>query len=401
LMTLYTRSDHFTKSYQTIKESIIRKRTSRYEHLDKLADNMLDLLDSKRLFSQFLGTIALSTPLPGEKVRCVRNEKFKPIYTAALVVALFEEVRVNHDFVNPYLKEILDEIFGPGNDRHIPAERMALHPELKIRYREEILKPIAKAALLQGIGSYSPEAEDIFSGDRYRQLDAEQRCELIESMQKKSIDYLKIGIGIPQLRFDTRTEQRDQIEYETEKLQFMLSLLDNRPGKETEIDDVLRIPSVYASFIVSTKPDSDYDIIFKAYDIIEEGLADSLYNAKFARLFLAMVGKFPIGSGIYFFCKETNAIEKGIVSSLYPVYPDEPYCKQITRQQIQSLSQYEVQVSPANNLYYDSVRAASDYDAEYFNLRYSDEFTWNANEFWEVQIPALTFWKKDGTIKRN
>lgn len=401
LQTLYNRSDLYTKQYKTLRETVIRKRTTRYENLDQLADSMVDLLDSRRLFSQFLGTIALSTPLPSEKVRCIRNEKFKPIYVAALVVALFEEVRKNHQFEHPYLRENLDAIFGDGDEQFMGQNHARMSAQGKAQYREEVLKPIAKAALIHSIGSYSPEAEMIFAGDRYRHLDTRQRNALINSMHKKSIDYLKIGIGIPPQRFDSRTEQKAYIEYENKKLKFMLSFLDKNTSQTSELDDLLRIPMVYSSFIVSTKPDYDYRLIYQAYDVIERGVFDNLYNEKFAQLFLAMVGKFPVGSGIYFISKDTGTIERGIVSSLYPEHADEPYCKQITRQQIQSLSQCEVQVSRQSNIYYGDVRVDSEFEKPYYALRYNDEFTWNANELWELQIPALTFWKKDGTVRAN
>ncbi len=409
LMTLYTRSDQHGKRYQTVREAFTRKRTMRFEQLDRLADNLLDLLDSRRLFSQFLGTIALSTPLPEEKVRCVRNEKYKPIYTAALVVALFEEARCQHQFEHPYLKAKLADIFGENSSRdqskYMDLGAAAMNPKVKFRYREEVLKPVAKAALIHAIGSYSPEVEGIFDGDRYRQLEPQQRNILIGSINKKSIDYLKVGIGIPQQRFDSRSEQKEHVARESEKLQFMLSFLASSGGKNgskgSEMADLLRIPMVYSSFIVSTKSDFDYRLIYQAYDTIEEGVASGLYDEQFGRLFLAMVGKFPVGSGVYFISKETEAIEKGIVCSLFPNHADEPFCKQITRQQVQSLSQSEVVVTRGSNIYYQDVRDASEFEAGYYRYRYNDECTWNANELWEVQIPALSFWKKDGTIKEN
>ncbi len=401
LRTLYNHRDKFAARYDEIRVTTSRKRSQRYESLDHLADNMIDLLDGQKIFSQFLGTIALSTPLPEEKIRCVRNEKFKPIYIAGLVVALFEEVRRNYSFKNTYLDDYLTDIFGNDKTRYMAQDESAMSPETKIKYREEVLKPIAKAALLQSIGSYAPEVEAIFQGDRYRMLSQQERDNLIGLMHKKSVDYIKLGIGVPDKRFDRREEREEYVAFETRKMRFMISILDSQNERCHELGDLLRIPMVYSSFMVSTKPDYDYRIIYKAYDIIEEGIETGQYNDVYARLFLQMVGRFPLGSGVYFISKETDHIERGIVSSLYPDSVDEPVCKQITRHQVQSLSQTEVIVGRNSNIFYEDVRIDSKFEDIYFQHRYQGEFTWNANELWEVQVPAITFWKKDGTRKVN
>ncbi len=402
LTSLNIKCDNLVREYKALIKDIGDKRTARQNALDELADDMIDLLGSKKIFSQFLGTISLSTPLPDEKIRCLRNEKYKPIYIAALVVALFDDVRRNHQFENRYLKTKLHTIFGDNNAKYMTAEdEPELDPQIKMDYREEVLKPIAKAALLQSIGSYSPEVEAIFGGDRYRQLDESQRNNLIDLMHQKSLDYLKVGIGLPISPQGSAEDKKAFISYESEKLRFMLAFLDSQFNKSHELDDLLRLPMVYSSFIVSTKPEYDYHVIYQAYDFIEAGIEDKQYNEKFARLFLAMVGKFPVGSGIYFVSKETEAIEKAIVSSLYPAKTDEPLCKQITRQQSQSLSQTEVIVSRDSNIFYEDVRKATGYEEDYFTRRFQNDFTFNANELWEVQIPAMTFWKKIGKPKHN
>jgi hypothetical protein len=158
---------------------------------------------------------------------------------------------------------------------------------------------------------------------------------------------------------------------------------------------------VYASFMLSTKEEYDYRNMYRAYDILKDGMKQGEYNANFYALFLRMVGRFPLGSGIYFISNDTEQIEKGIVSSLFPKNPEEPYVKQITRNHIQSLSQSEVLVVRSTNIYFDSTRENSGIDEAIFTQRYQPPYVWNANEVWEVQVPALVFWKKDGTIKQS
>lgn len=401
LTQLYKLEQQIKNEYTSLHSLLLQQKINRFEALDYLTDNMLDLLNNQRIFSQFLGTIVLSTPLPDEGVRCIRNEKFKPIYIAGLVVALFEEIRLTRDFKNAYLNECMKDMFDNNTDSFMALEQNALSNEVMAQYREDVLKPIAKAALLQSIGSYAPEAQDVFSGDRYRMLTVTERKQLLEIVRLKSIDYFKFGIGVPERKANTHEERLEHTQFEQKKQSFILSFFAKENIDNSELHKLLRIPLIYSSFMVSTKPEFNYKKIYTAYDTLKESAMNKETNPLFTKLFLSMVGYFPLGSGIYFISQETHVIEKGIVSSLYPANPYGPICKQITRQQIKSLSQKEVIVSSNTNVFFTNTRLKSEFEPEFYNLKYKNTYTWNANEVWEVQIPALEFWRKDGTRKRN
>jgi len=401
LTQLYKLEQQIKTEYKLLHSKILQEKINRFEALDHLTDNMLDLLNNQRVFSQFLGTIVLSTPLPDEEVRCIRNEKFKPIYIAGLVVALFEEIRLTGDFKNAYLNESMQDLFENKTDSFMALEQNGLSNEVMAQYREDVLKPLAKAALLQSIGSYAPEAQDIFAGDRYRMLTVKERAKLIETVRLKSIDYFKFGIGIVQRKANTQEERLEHSQFEQKKLSFILSFFEKENNDNSELHKLIRIPLIYSSFMVPTKPEFNYKKIYTAYDTLKESAMNKQTDPIYTKLFLSMVGYFPLGSGIYFISQETHAIEKGIVSSLYPATPHEPICKQITRQQIKSMSQKEVVVSPNTNVFFTNTRLKSEFEPEFYNLKYKNTYTWNANEVWEVQIPALEFWRKDGTRKNN
>lgn len=99
LVAQQTNSDN---ELRALEDKLRVQSNKRYEHLDHLTDYMLNLLNGERTFSQFLGTIALSTPSPKEKVRHIRNERYKPIYITALTIALFEELRLKSKFETPF-----------------------------------------------------------------------------------------------------------------------------------------------------------------------------------------------------------------------------------------------------------------------------------------------------------
>jgi hypothetical protein len=384
----------------------------RYEHLDHLTDYMLNLLNGERTFSQFLGTIALSTPSPKEKVRHIRNERYKPIYITALTIALFEELRLKSTFETPFLKEELNKLFPQGErfslmvDKGISddASNHTFKPmpaDIKMAYRENVLKPIAKAALLQSIGMHSPEANQVLGDDRYRKLSQSERTKLLAIIEKKTADYLKLGVGIPTIKYTSKEHKDTFVTHERRQLAFMLKMLESLKAERHELGDLLRIPMTYASFLLSTKEDFDYQQIYRAYDILDQGRVDKQYRAEHVNAFLKMVGRFPLGSGLYVIQQESGQIEKAIVSSLYPVDVDEPICKIITRRQIQFLSQAEFIISKKSNLFFQECRNESHYDLEFFHLRYKNEYTWNATDVWENQVPAIEFWKRDDKRRYN
>lgn len=410
LNRLYRLQDKAINDKKALEKTISSQQAERYQNLDHLVDQMLDLLDGKRIFSQFLGTIALSVPSPDEKVRHVRNQKNKPIYITALSIALFEEVRTRLDAtqIHPYLAKKLAEIFPEKSaynlmiDKSDEADSKQLMPtEIKIAYREYVLKPLAKATLLQSIGNHCPEVDELLGEDKYRMLSPDDRTQLLKITLEKTIDYIKLGIGIPATRFDTKQERTEFIHAEAEQIQFILDVQKRLNQTQDSLGDLLRIPMVYTSMILSTKPEFDYQQIYNAFDTLTQGAQDQQYHPEYTYLFNKMVGRFPVGSGVYFIQQDSGEIERAIVSSLYPDNPDEPVCKQITRRQLQFLSQMEVTVSRSSNLFFETSRANSHYDEEYYLNRYKNGFVWNASELWEVQVPAVNFWKKDGTHRYN
>ncbi len=409
---LVAKQSKFEDECLELQNRLNEERNQRYQTLDHLIDEILDLLDGHQIFSQFLGTIALSTPSPEEKIRHIRNEKNKPIYIAALAIALFEEVRLQRTFESPYLNAKLKTIFTTKEkmslmaskgetESRIHMNRRPMPADVKLAYRDKVLKPLAKAALLQSIGLHSPEAKSLLGKDSSRKLSQSERKALLAIIEKKTTDFIKLGVGIPTVRFDSRQQKENFVKEEQQQLDFILETLTALKEKRHELGDLLRIPMTYASFLLSTKKEFDYKEIYRAYDILEDGKNCQEYHPDYVDYFLKMVGRFPLGSGIYFVQQESGEIERAIVSSLFPPNVDEPVCKQITRRQIQFLSHKEIIVSKQSNFFFDSSRKKSHYNEEYLNARYPDGFTWNAVDLWEVQIPAIEFWKRDGSRKIN
>ncbi len=386
------------------KDELSRERWQRHASINSLLNLFLDSLDGLKNSTQFLGTMLLSAPLPDEKIRCTRNEKYKPIYATALSIMFFELVMQHYQFSSSYLNQELDDL-GINSDYQAQDNfTIELDGINKHQLRESILKPIAIASLLQTIGTHSIEAEALLGEDRYRLLSQLERTELNRINKEKTLEFFRYGLGLPYNRFDNKSERSEFLNKEKSKLKFIIELAINRDKADYELRELIQIPQVYASFMLSTKPEYDYNSIFKAYDLIKSAIQKKHYNHSYAPLFLNLVGRFPIGSGLYFFSEETGEIERAIVSSLCPQKPDEPVCKQITRHHFQSLNQTEVIISKQHNLFFkalNSRRKESVLTESDSNQNKSKDVAWNANEQWDVQIPAITFWRKNGVQKQN
>lgn len=396
---------------RTLNQILIAERNERFEKLDQLVDQVLELLDGQKTLSQLLGTIILSTNI-SDKIRFPHNEQLKPIYITALTIALFEEARLKGLFNNPYLIHKTHEIFNTDIPYSMTADKVStrfskashyqpLPPDLKQQYKEEVLKPLAKVALLQSIGSYSPEVKAIFNGDRYRALSSDERHTLLEITNQKTLDFIRFGISIPKRKFNTKSEKEAYYQAEKVKLAFMLQVVKGLKTPQNELGDLIRIPMIYSSILLSTKPKYDYDQIFNAYDIIARGQASQILRADYTQLFLKMMGRFPLGAGLYFIQQETGKIEKAIVSSLYPVDPNEPICKQVTRGQLHAVGPSEIVISQHTNIYFKHARIKSHYTDTFYDLRFKTGFIWDARAHWDIQIPAIDFWKKDNSRRYN
>ncbi|AWB66834.1 hypothetical protein C2869_10500 [Saccharobesus litoralis] len=375
------------KQYRNLNQRLNQAKQQRWYMLDKIVRKMLTLLISNKSATQLLGTILLSAPLPEEKVRCSRNERYKPLYIAALVTTFFQHIQADYTFEDDYIREVMDAL-----DADIPKEEQS-------DYKEDILAPLISAMLLQTIGSYAPEAENIFRGDRFRALNKEERKLLNKITKQKSLEYIQLALGVPEQKFVSRQESELYQFQQTKRLQFMQSLILHRDKSDYELRDLMQIPMVYTSYLLSTKPEFEYDTTIKAYQTIEMAITRKLYFSDYAKRFLNLVGRFPLGCGIYFYSEDTNTVEKAIVCSLQPEHADEPVCKQITRYQMQSLSHSEIVVSRKNNVFFPTQSTKQTGRALQAFLKTHKTPIWNANEVWDVQVPSSRFWSKDGQCR--
>lgn len=376
-----------------VEPDVLEGFEKRQALLTDIANSIAKMMISERDASQFIATMMLRAPLPADSSRCPTNEKNKPIYIAALAISLLKQLTSQQLIEEDYISQRVPPLVP--SESH--PEQLEYPQEMLSDYINEVLNPIIIAVLIHNIGSYSVEAERIYKGNRYRMLDEEARKSLINIIHSATNDYLHYGFGKPQ------QEKMDETQFELEMGKFELTqnIVNDYPKSQSPIGNLLRIPMIYSSFMLSTKPQHDFKLSFKAYDILKSGIDKNVVYAPYGEVFLNMVGQYPLGCGIFFISKETGLPERAVVSSLNPPKPTSAIVKQLTRRQVKFDDHTQVAASEEYIVSNDIARKKSDFAAPYYKKQFPTGFYWNPAEPWERDIDHQKFWRRDNQIKSN
>lgn len=386
--------DRADMDLRDIKPKVIEGFQQRRTKLNRIAGTIANAVAKEKDANKFITTMILRAPLESDHTRCANNEKNKPIYMSALaarlLINLAEESKIDNEFITSRVPRLV-----PSKDNPKIQEP---DPEMLKIFKQDVLVPVIQAILIHNIGSYSIDADRIFRGNRFRMLDEKTRKSLVKIIYDNTLNYLKYGLGEPT---DDVALQTNDAALEQEKFELTESLLKNYTTAQHPFGNILRIPMIYSSFMLSTKPKHDFNIVFKAYDILSSGIEKEVIYQPFTEAFQKMVGRYPLGTGIFFISKETNLPERAVVIGLNPTEPSSAIVKQLTRRQLQFDDHTQVEVSRDYNLYYDAARKSSDFGPAYYQKQFPDSYFWNPAELWERDIDHVRFWRRDNNTKIN
>ncbi|MDX3774516.1 hypothetical protein QE250_10365 [Chromatiaceae bacterium AAb-1] len=333
----------------------------RYLYLKELCREILALTqgdsftETNLLTAKLLGTIQLSSPTQGKQV-AASNQKSKHLYKAALSLRLLDRLLADKELHNPF---ILQRHNDSRSRTNLPVTEY--HP-----FRDDVQMPLLMAVLLQEIGTMHPDAQLILKGedgkaDEFRALDDEQRIRLLQISFRETLNYVTNAIGIDRYVGNSREEREQFIHHERERQAFILGLLKNAVKPEHGIGNLLKIPQVYSSVVLSTKHNYVYDALPKAALVLEKGVEKGLYSHTAVTAMLRITGIFPQGFGITYIPKDSDKqdldrYEYAIVTSLYPADPRVPVCRMVTRNLTYNVSAQGCTVSTDNNLYFPQAR---------------------------------------------
>lgn len=337
------------------------ERLARIERLRTVCEKIIELSEgdswdeTQHLSSKFLGTLMLLTPGSSSRGFTRIHQRYKPLYKAVLVLRLVDKLlhhdTISHKFLSKYRRA---------------TSRFDGDTKWRDKWKSELAIPIITAAMLQDVGLHCPHAITILKGesgdlDEFRLLPEDHRKELLKLNYHYTMKYLSDGLGMPKYVGNDRSERDefDKIQYETHN--FLLQLVKDAFISKTGLGEVIKIPQIYTSFVLSTKHDYSRLSLPKSYILIEQLAKKGALNKQLAQDFLDIVGYFPQGFGITFIPtnehnQEKDQFECAIVIGLNPGNPAEPHCKVVTRNQ-NYISGGAQEIIPKNrNLYFPANR---------------------------------------------
>ncbi len=334
--------------------NLVRYEALRLLCLDILALSESDSFDETNTqTAKILGTIQLMMPTEGKYV-ATSNNKSKHLYKALLSLRLLDRLLLDNHISLPYIlkrKQMMAET-EQGSDYQ--------------PFRDDIQVPLLMAALLQDIGSCHPDALRILKGpagdlDEFRVLENDERTALLKISYRESLNFVLNGLGTGIYQGNSK-EQRDwYVQNEREKQSFLVFLLKNAIKPEQGVGNLLKIPQIYVSVVLSTKANYSYESLPKVSLVLENGVERGIYSAVAVTGLLKITGVFPQGFGVTYIPKDSDRqdldrYEYAIVTSLYPQDPRMPVCRMVTRNLTYNVSAQGCVVSVENNLYYPAAR---------------------------------------------
>ncbi|HSG53008.1 MAG TPA: hypothetical protein VLA40_12960 [Rheinheimera sp.] len=346
--------------HSTFQQARDAEAAVRMSSLKKLCQDVLSLCqgesteDTNLMSAKLLGTIQLLSPTEGKQV-APSNQKSKHLYKAILALRLLDKLLADGELNNAYVH----------NKFNASKEKKAAADEYD-PFRDDVQIPLVMAALLQDIGSCHPEAQRILKGDdgkadEFRVLENDERTALLQISYRESLKYVMQGLGLDRYTGNSRDERDQHLKLEAERQNFVTFLLKNAIKPEHGIGNLLKIPQIYTSVVLSTKASFSYETLPKVTLVLEKGVEKGVYSKVAVDALIAITGVFPQGFGVTYIPKDSDRqdldrYEYAIVTGLYPADIRQPICRMVTRNLTYNVSAQGCIISVENNLYYPQAR---------------------------------------------
>ena len=353
-----------TEEQKLTKESEAEKikRIDRSSTLLSIALSIVELAEghnfdeTNRKSAQFLGTLQLLSPTEGKRVS-ENNEKSKSVYKAVLCLRLLDHLIIHEKIEDSYIKQFIVNMSSEQFKDFASHDNEAYQ-----RFVAQVKVPLIMAALLQDIGNYHPKAQDILYGeegnlDPFRTLEVEQRKALLQINYRETLKYLVEGLGIPVFSGNTKDEREQFLIDEQDKTSFIRKLLKTSVNPKKSIGNVLKVPQIYTSIILSTKANYNYKLLPQVYQVLNKNAELGACEQEFVDALYAITGMFPQGYGVVYmplgdFGDKSDCYEYAIVNRLYPKKPDQPLCRMTTRKLTYISYGQNINIANSSNLYF-------------------------------------------------
>ncbi len=217
-------------------------------------------------------------------------------------------------------------------------------------------------AILQDIGNYHPQAQQILRGldgkeNPFRTLELEERKNLLQINYRETLNYVINGIGVGKFVGDNRAQRSKFDRAEKDKLVFISHLLKKCIKPEQGIGNLLKVPQIYTSIVLSTKPNFDFKLVPQVYQVLQQNAERGFCHISVVNCLKKVTGMFPQGFGISYIPKDSagndyDRFEYAIVNALYPEHFKRPKCRTVTRNLTFIGRGLDIVVHEHNNLYF-------------------------------------------------
>jgi hypothetical protein len=332
------------------------QRTARLLPIKNVCSDILSLCKGKdsnerhNKFARLLGTIQLMAPTT-IKATNNQNKRSKHLYRAILSLLLFEQLMKDQLITNAYIQDVQNKALDDADEEI---------------YQNEVQIPILMTALLLDVGNHHPDAIKIIKGedgklDEFRTLNNEDRLILLKINYKQTINYLENGIGTATYIGNNKSERTLFNEHENNKLSFILALLKRSVDPKKGIGNVIKIPQIYVSVVLSTRKNFDYKSIPRVFMLLNKGAEKGSHSQVVVNSLLKILGVFPPGFGIAYIPQnmdgaDLDRFEYAIVNGIYPENPHAPILRIATKNLTFTSSGHDLVLKPENNLFYASCR---------------------------------------------
>jgi len=337
-------------------------RLIRHDTIVSIAREILELAESYnfedtiRKSSRFLGTLQLINPTEGNRV-AEHNENTKPVYKAVLCLRLFDQLYIDGLITESYVLESLGDVTPEKYESFINEEN-----EEYQKFVEKVKIPLIIMALIQDIGNHHPDAKLILFGEKstlnpFRTLPQEDRKALLQINYRQTMQYITLGIGAGKYYGNFKAEREEFDEREIKKVTFMQGLLKRWVNPKSVLGNLIKVPQIYTSIILSTKQNYDYRTLPKVYQILKLNVERKHCHVKIVECLYRITGMFPMGYGITYLPRDSagntlDRYEYAIVTRLYPTKLQQPECRVATRSLSFISRGQDLRIEQGNNLYF-------------------------------------------------
>jgi hypothetical protein len=336
------------------------ERNERFQHLHAICCEIITLsegesfAETNRKSAQLLGTIQLLAPTEGKKISLV-NEQSKPLYKSVMCLRLLDRFCIDSTLDEAYIDRELEEI---ARDQY-PDLQMK-NEVIYHKFIDKVKIPVLMAAILQDMGNNHPDAQKIMYGDdgsenHFRTLAVEERKALLQINYRETVKYLVDGIGAAIYLGNSKTDRDKFNKVENNKLLFIKHLLKSSVNPKQGIGNLLKIPQIYASIVLSTKESYNYKLLPKVYKALYQNAERGSCSKTMVDALYQITGAFPQGYGVTYIPQDVDEnvrYEYGVVTQLYPSDPEEPVCRSATRNLTFMGHGQDLVVKKSSNLYF-------------------------------------------------